>query len=211
MTLHRLDSIVLGVPDLVSATAFYEDFGLTHVGEHRFATQEGSIQLSLVATPTRRLVTASFAVDDTDDLARVQRSLTSLGFRAARTAERLSTIEPATGTEIDLVVSPRLVQHPFIAAAVNAPGRIDRVNARADGALLETRIKPRRLGHIVLGTPNFDASHQFFVHALGFKISDIVKGEGVFLRCSTDHHNILIQRAPMAFMHHSSWQVDDID
>ena len=33
MALHRLDSIVLGVPDLDSATAFYEDFGLAHVGE----------------------------------------------------------------------------------------------------------------------------------------------------------------------------------
>ena len=211
MALHRLDSIVLGVPDLDSATAFYEDFGLAHVGRHRFATQDGAVQLSLVAAPTRRLVTATFAVDDADDLSRAQRNLTSLGLTSARTGDRVSTVEPATGTGIDLLISPRLEQERFTAAAVNAPGRIDRVNARADGAVLETRTKPRRLGHIVLGTPNFDASHQFFVDALGFKISDIIKGEGVFLRCSTDHHNILIQRAPIAFMHHSSWQVDDVD
>ncbi|WP_280401413.1 VOC family protein [Nocardia carnea] len=211
MALHRLDSIVLAVPDIGSATTFYEDFGLTHVGDHRFATQEGSIQLSLVSAPTRRLVTATFAVDDADDLSRTQHNLTSLGLVAERTGDRVSTVEPATGTAIELLISPRLEQLRFAAPAVNAPGRVDRVNERAEGAVLETRIKPRRLGHIVLGTPDFDASHQFFVDALGFKISDIVKGEGVFLRCSTDHHNILIQRAPIAFMHHSSWQVDDVD
>ena len=32
-----------------------------------------------------------------------------------------------------------------------------------------------------------------------------------FLRCSTDHHNVLVQQAPVAFLHHTAWQVDDID
>jgi len=32
-----------------------------------------------------------------------------------------------------------------------------------------------------------------------------------FLRCSTDHHNILIQQAPLDFLHHTAWEVDDVD
>jgi hypothetical protein len=31
------------------------------------------------------------------------------------------------------------------------------------------------------------------------------------MRCSTDHHNLVVQRAPVNFLHHSSWEVDDID
>ena len=31
------------------------------------------------------------------------------------------------------------------------------------------------------------------------------------MRCSTDHHNVLVQRAPVDFLHHTAWQVDDID
>jgi hypothetical protein len=31
------------------------------------------------------------------------------------------------------------------------------------------------------------------------------------MRCSTDHHNVLVQQAPVAFLHHTSWQVDDVD
>lgn len=70
---------------------------------------------------------------------------------------------------------------------------------------------PRKLGHAVLGTTDFAATKDFFVTGLGFKISDLVNDVGVFLRCSTDHHNLLVLSAPVSFLHHTSWQVDDID
>lgn len=211
MSLHRLDSIVLGVPDLSATTQFYEDFGLTHVGDYRFATTDGSIQLVLAPAPRRQLLTATFAVDDTDDLHRAQHALTTVGLTSNVGADRLSTIEPSTGTGIDLLIAPRVQQPRYETPPTNGRGRIDRINARAEGAISEARVRPNRLGHFVLGTPDFDGSYAFFVDALGFKVSDIVKGEGVFLRCSTDHHNVLIQRAPVPFLHHSSWQVDDVD
>jgi hypothetical protein len=31
------------------------------------------------------------------------------------------------------------------------------------------------------------------------------------MRCSPDHHNVLVQRAPVGFLHHTSWEVEDID
>jgi hypothetical protein len=31
------------------------------------------------------------------------------------------------------------------------------------------------------------------------------------MRCSPDHHNLLLQPCPVAFLHHTSWQVDDVD
>jgi hypothetical protein len=34
---------------------------------------------------------------------------------------------------------------------------------------------------------------------------------GAFMRCSTDHHNVLVLQAPVGFLHHTSWQVDDVD
>src|SRR6185437_8650579 len=38
-----------------------------------------------------------------------------------------------------------------------------------------------------------------------------VPGLAAFMRCATDHHNVLIQQAPVADLHHTSWQVDDVD
>jgi hypothetical protein len=31
------------------------------------------------------------------------------------------------------------------------------------------------------------------------------------MRCSTDHHNLLVQQAPLNFLHHTAWEVDDVD
>ena len=43
-------------------------------------------------------------------------------------------------------------------------------------------------------------------------MSDEVPGIGAsFLRCSTDHHNLLVQGAPVAFLHHTAWEMDDVD
>jgi catechol 2,3-dioxygenase-like lactoylglutathione lyase family enzyme len=93
----------------------------------------------------------------------------------------------------------------------NSPGRTERTGARADAVLREAAVRPRRLSHVVLGSPDADATRRFFTEGLGFKVSDRVPGVGAFLRCSTDHHNVLVQGAPVTFLHHTSWMVDDID
>ena len=58
---------------------------------------------------------------------------------------------------------------------------------------------------------DFAASERFFIQGIGFKVSDTVAGLASFLRCSTDHHNLLVQPAPVPLLHHTSWQVDDVD
>jgi catechol-2,3-dioxygenase len=64
----------------------------------------------------------------------------------------------------------------------------------------------------VVGSPDAPASRRFFVDAVGFRVSDEVPGLGAsFLRCSTDHHNLLVQAAPVAFLHHTAWEMDDVD
>ena len=211
MALHRLDSLTLGVPDMAATTRFYTDFGLTPTSPGTFATVEGGEQLRLVESPYRRLVNATFATDDEDDLLRAERSLAAIGVVAAVLGDRLSAVEPATQVQVDLAVRPRLVQRAFPAPEVNAPGRFDRINARAAGVIAEERVRPRRLGHFVLGSTDFETTRRFFTDGLGFKVSDLVRDKGVFLRCSVDHHNILVQSAPVPFLHHTSWQVEDVD
>src|SRR5262249_56842186 len=55
-------------------------------------------------------------------------------------------------------------------------------------------------------------SGRFVVDGLGFQVSDVVPGiEAAFLRCSTDHHNLLVQPAPVTLLHHTAWEVGDVD
>jgi len=211
MALHRLMGVTIGVPDVAPVGTYYEEFGLTALGDARFATSDGGEQLRLVATPTRRLVELGIGVDDADDLGRIAASLGRLGVAVERASETLVATDAGTRVRVVVRVAPRLEQRAVPASVTNGPGRRDRVTARADAVLRTERVRPRKLGHAVVGTTDLEASSRFFIDGVGFKVSDSIAGLAAFLRCSTDHHNLLVQPAPVPFLHHTSWQVDDVD
>ena len=211
MSLHRLTSVTMGVPNVADTADYYTEFGLTPAEDGWFTSQDGGRQLRVVAAPTRRLVELNIGVDDPDDLDRVAASLARLGVTADRTATSVTAVEKATGVRATLEVASRLTQPEVPATPYNGPGRTERHDDRAPGILRSGPVRPRKLGHAVVGTTDLEATTSFFTDGLGFKASDYIKGAGAFLRCSTDHHNLLALNAPVSFLHHTSWQVDDID
>lgn len=215
MALHRLTSITMGVPNVDEVAAYYEEFGLRPEGrtdaERWLTTRDGGRQLRIVHAPTRRLVDLHVAVDDDDDLARAAANLQRMGVTVDRAGGSISAVERATGTRAFLEIAPRLVDAAQPAAQYNGPGRADRTGSRAPGVQRTEPVMPRKLGHAVVGSTDYATTQAFFVQGLGFKISDHIKGAGTFMRCSTDHHNVLVLAAPVSFLHHTSWQVDDID
>jgi catechol 2,3-dioxygenase-like lactoylglutathione lyase family enzyme len=211
MALHRLTSITMGVPNVAETAAYYADFGLTPEDDGWFATRDGGRQLRIVPAPTRRLVALNVGADDPDDLDRVAVSLRRLGIDSARGPRSITAVEQATGVRATVEVAARVAPDAVAATAYNGPGRNERSGARAPGVLRTDRVRPRKLGHAVLGSTDVAVTQAFFTDGLGFKLSDVIKGEGAFMRCSTDHHNVLVLRAPVTFLHHTSWQVDDID
>jgi catechol 2,3-dioxygenase-like lactoylglutathione lyase family enzyme len=212
MALHQLTSFTLGVPDPAETAAYYREFGLTDDdGDGWLATSDGGRQLHLVTAPSRRLIELRIGVDDADDLARTAASLRALGIETELASQTLTTRDKTTGVRVTLEITPRLRQPAVDPTPYNGPGRLDRIGGRAPALLREDQVRPRKLGHVVLGSTDFDATTAFFRDGLGLKASDYIKDAGAFLRCSADHHNVLVLRAPVVFPHHSSWQVDDID
>jgi len=211
MALHRLTDIVLGVPDVDATIPFYEDFGLEHVGAGRFATVDGGEQLSLVARDRRALVELGVGCDDADDLARAAHDLEHAGFAPIVDADRVTVTDEGSGVRVRIEVAPRYAQGSAVVPASNGPGSELRVNERAPGGQRDGTVRPRKLGHVVVGTTDVEGSERLFVDALGFKVSDSVRKVGKFLRCSTDHHNMMVSGAPVKFLHHTSWQVEDVD
>jgi len=210
MSLHRLTSVTIGVPDLDATSAYYDAFGLEHRGGNVFATRDGGEQLRLVRTPTRRLVEIGIGVDDADDIARIATNLERLGVPRDFDAHVLRATEPITEVVARVEVAPRIVAQPVPATPYNGPGRVER-NGRAPGVLRVGAVRPKKLGHAVIGTTNLHATTGFFTDGIGFRVSDYIDDKGAFMRCSGDHHNVLAMAAPVAFLHHTSWQVDDID
>lgn len=211
MTMHRLRSIAIGVPSPDPVRAFYRDFGLDEKAPGRFETQDGGEQLRIEPSPRRGLLALAIGVDDADDLGRVAASLAKLGVEVQRDACSLRAVEPATGVRIELVLEPRVEQKPPPRIATNLPGETVRRDSRSP-AVSAPLTRPRRLQHVVIASTDAPASRRFFVEGVGFRVSDEIPGlNASFLRCSTDHHNLLIQPGPVAFLHHTAWEMDDLD
>jgi catechol 2,3-dioxygenase-like lactoylglutathione lyase family enzyme len=214
MALHRLTRVTIGVPDVAATAEYYADFGLDPAavpGAASFRTADGGEQLRLVPAPRRRLVELRIGADDPDDLARISAGLARLDVPAQRDATTLTARDAGTEVTVVVEIAARLDQPETPPPPYNSPGHVGRANVRAPGILREDPVRPRKLGHVVLGSTDQERSQRFFTAGLGFKVSDTVPGLAAFLRCSTDHHNVLVQQAPLAFLHHTSWQVNDVD
>ncbi|MDQ6672293.1 MAG: VOC family protein [Chloroflexota bacterium] len=211
MALHRLCSVTIGVQNLNETAAYYTDFGLTPTADGAFTTIDGGQQLRLVEAPYRRLIEARVGADDLDDVERVASQLQSLNLPVERRGDAVCAIEPVAGFRVVVEVAPRTTQPRTEPTQYNGPGRVERTNQRAPGVLRDRPVRPRKLGHFVVGSVDYQATSRFFTDGLGFKTSDYIKSVGAFMRCSTDHHNVLVLQAPVNFLHHTSWQVEDID
>jgi len=227
MPLHRLTQIVMGVPNVEETAAYYAEFGLTPraaeevavfdaatpapTGDHTLATVDGGEQLRIVHSPRRRLIQLGIGADDPDDLDRVAASLQAMDVPVERAATSVRAVDPGTEVTVTVETAERYAQEPAPAPAYNTPGVAARTGQRAPGIMREAPVRPRKLGHVVLGSTDQELSQKFFTRGIGFKVSDTVPGLAAFMRCSTDHHNVLVQQAPVTFLHHTSWQVDDVD
>ena len=215
MSLHSLESIKLGVPDVQAVGAYYAEFGLDRTsdegGIQTFATQDGGEQLEIVHAERRRLLEIRLVADDQDDLDRIDRNLQRLDVTATDTEGKLTVQDPNSALLVTISVGDKRKMEPRPAVPYNGPGRPDRANDRAPAVERTDPVRPRKLGHVVVGSLDQASSERFFIEGIGMKASDRVPGLASFLRCSTDHHNLLLQQAPLNFLHHTAWEVDDVD
>ncbi|MFM8946553.1 MAG: VOC family protein [Actinomycetota bacterium] len=211
MALHRLDSIRVAVPDAARQRAFYEEAGFVVGGSGAtFGGSEGGQQVQLEEGGFRRLLNVNLLAADTTDVSIITSRLTGLGIEPRVDDDVLRAIDPATKVEFSVRpgVAPKFTTLP--ATVYNGPGRNERINSRAGGVSPHVRA-PRRLGHIVIGSPDIDSTIRFLVEGLGFKVSDHFPGIIAFLRCSTDHHNVAVVNSEVPQLQHYSWECDDID
>ena len=93
---------------------------------------------------------------------------------------------------------------------VNQPRRPERCASRV-----------LRLGHMVLGTPNWEASARFYIDTFGLIPSDVQalpdgRPAVAFMRCDrgdepTDHHTFVVGRLPVVDIEHAAFEVPDLD
>ncbi len=81
--------------------------------------------------------------------------------------------------------------------------------AQATAETADRRLRPNRLQHMVLQTPEVERAAAFYTERLGLRISDWMGRKFVWLRCATDHHDLGIVYAPAAGLDHYAYEIAD--
>jgi catechol 2,3-dioxygenase-like lactoylglutathione lyase family enzyme len=202
--LHRLCCLEMVVPDVAATAAFYRDFGLQEVAAGQLASVAGGVQLVLASGPARAVRRLEVGVDDASDLDRIAQNLQSLGAPCARGDRALETRDPALDMALRISIAPRIAARP----PTPSPRGPRSALMPEEGEPL----RPRKLSHVVLGSPNPASTCRLLCEGLGFRVSDrLAEVDATFLRCGSDHHDVLVQPAPRAFMHHTAWELGSVD
>ncbi|HUG37855.1 MAG TPA: VOC family protein [Candidatus Limnocylindrales bacterium] len=218
MPVRSLLHYALEVPDQAAGQRYYQDFGLVDVGGSGEAVglrapRQSRPNLLLYGGPRKRLHHLCFGASG-EDFARVRASLRDNGVRevdAPRGApEGGLWVRDPDGHLVNVRDEAPDVAPVDVPPPMNGPGYTPRQAVRGcpergQGAA------PRRLGHVLLFSPDLKRQMDFYVGVLGLRLSDRSGDMIAFMRCSTDHHNVALLASSAPGFHHASFQVGSVD
>lgn len=229
MPLTGIAELIFAVDDVARCTAYFEDFGLTRLeagGTHALLEVASGQRVRLFPLGDPRVPKSNlhgpgaheaiWAVPDQDDLDALVADL-SRDHEISRDDDGTVHFVTSFGQVIGLrLFKPR----PFVAtpSPTNAPGIINRLNLPRKWM---DRAYPKTISHVVWGMLDVDEALEFYTTRLGFRLSDMQKGIGCYIRCgrSTNHHNIALASANLSEFgftgkfqfHHVNFGVTDMD
>lgn len=229
MPIHGIAELVFGVEDLAKCQTFLEDFGMAQVDStETSAVYEvvNGARVSLLPLGDSRLPKSEiigagvheciWAVADQATLDRLSADLSrdhELTTDASGTVHFVTAFGQAIGLRV-------FQARPVVCAPspTNAPGVIQRLNSPRKWS---TRAFPKTINHIVFAYPNVTEAFAFYKDRLGFKLTDVQKGLGLYLRCgrASNHHNIYLIDASLEHFgfskrlqfHHVNFGLEDVD
>jgi catechol 2,3-dioxygenase-like lactoylglutathione lyase family enzyme len=212
MALNGLLDIELSVPNPTELTEFWERHGMVRTSDGVLGTADRPVQLRIAEGTYRHMSEMHMSCAAEQDLAEIAARIGEMGVASTIAGSRLTCIDPVFQHRVVIDVTAPHPLTPGQERAWNHAGTRGRIDARADAVVEATPRPPRRLGHVVLGTPRFAEATAFYIDGLGFKVSDqFLNGVATFGRIETDHHNLLIQPAPTSYINHYALEMDDID
>ena len=202
IALHRLDHVALRVADVDEAAARWSaQFGLTvraHDANGATLTCDDEPRaLELVATgpgiaPGFHRVGWELARGCSLDAAAAH--LDALGIAHTRTGDHLDLAD--------------LEGNPLRLLAYRAPASRLVAHARPAGPLPVGH--PRKLGHVNFLTARIGEQKDFYVDALGMRLTDWLGDGGVWLHIGSEHHVMALVDKQTAHFHHLALDVVDI-
>jgi catechol 2,3-dioxygenase-like lactoylglutathione lyase family enzyme len=211
--IHSVNHVCLAVPDLAKAEQFYGAFGLKAQasGNSLDLYTEGHPHCwaRLIEGPRKLLQHVSFGAY-TDDLPRFTQHLKQQGIEMLR---------PPAGSDEPALWFRSPQGHVFELRAAEKSSPNEKSSFGLEPASSPTRgttrrseariVRPRRLSHVALYTPDVSGSIDFLSRSLGMRLSDRSLDIVAFLHGihGSDHHMIALVKSPAPGFHHMSWDV----
>ena len=212
MALTDFLDLELTVPDPSELEAFWNRRGLLTTGTGQLGTKDRESQLRLKEGDYRHVSQFRVACESEQDIIGAAKRLSDMGIASQTGDGWLECIDPIQGHTVRLEVTKAVPLSPREKREINGPGELNRVGRRSEAAMKLDLPVPRRVGHVVFGSPDVAANVEFYTKGLGFRVSDNLSAVGaVFIRCSTDHHNMLLLPAPVPCMNHYALEMNDFD
>lgn len=217
--IRNLQHIAFGVPDMEPGRRFYTAGGLeaTERGNNLVLRCFGKDQDQVVLTeaPKRHTHYVSFGTRP-DEIAGMQRRIeatdTKLCDAPSNDAPDGLWFADPDGVLVNIQVRDD-APNGNPGERMNSPGDFRRMNVR--GAMERTDlVRPRRLGHILLFSPDVKRKVRFYTDVLGMKLSDTVAGGALaFMRCGgdSDHHVLALAGSERPGFHHASFEMGSLD
>ncbi|HZY14825.1 MAG TPA: VOC family protein [Beijerinckiaceae bacterium] len=194
----RLRHVTFASPDVEAQLDYYRSIiGLAVIGrdDRRVILGTDSDELTLVLEhgSASRLTAIAYEVAPGLDLSDLQKSLASL------------TIKSEVRSDTAPGISKTLVFNDPDGLQIELFSRWDFCKP----------VEPIRglavakLGHVALYTPDPERATKFFERVLGFRVSDRIEENFVFLRCGPEHHAMNFARGAEARIHHLAFELRD--
>lgn len=221
MSINGIATLIYEVDDFASAIRFYGDFGLKEEqssenevkyrlpdGSSVVLRRKGDSDVSLQSTSEKGVREVIWGVDSKE-------SLRALGAELQTDREVREDPDGTLHTNDDqgIAIGFRVFDRrsfESISVPTNGVGDIQRWN---QSRYPYDRAEPKLMHHVVFGVPDVDTAIRFYIDRLNFRITDISRRLGVFMRCDgrNDHHNLFFLRSKSVKFHHVSFGVNDID
>jgi 2,3-dihydroxy-p-cumate/2,3-dihydroxybenzoate 3,4-dioxygenase len=203
---HRIAYAALNVTDLARSIAFYRDLVGLELVEARpdvafLRCSRDHHNIVLHQSQTHGLKRVAFELETDPDVAAAFAHFEALGMAPVMASDKeaaalgqgptLRVRERHSGLLVELFAGPTFMARPFTPTV-------------ADIA---------RLGHVVISSPDFEASRDALARDFGFRISDYIEGRIAFMRCHPNpfHHSLAVGPGSVSQLHHVNFMVTDID
>jgi catechol 2,3-dioxygenase len=219
---HSLDQFVIAVPDLKPAETFFGSFGLDVRPERNAlalrtfgnaAAWDAHVWGAVIEGRRKRLHHVSFGCYP-DDLPYLQMRVEE--------EHGVEIVDPPPGFEsngfwfrdpagvlIEVKVAPKTSADRKMAGAwSSSPEGVAGAPLRGTARM----VRPRRLSHMLMFTPDVDKAIAFYSKTLGLRLSD--RSDAVaFMHAihGSDHHILAFAKSDGPGMHHCSWDVGGIE